>query len=492
MTTAAAALLKVDAVNAEYTDSLENWTLVDTLMNGTDAMRKAGKAYLPIEEKETEAAYSARLTQTVLFPGYKRAVETYIGKPLEKQITVDENADARLREWLKNVDLNGRSIDAFARDVFRAALSHGITYILVDYPTIVDAESKTKAEEEALGVRPYGVHLFASQIIGWKSTTVNGRQALTQIRILEIVEEPDPTNPEFGLVKVQQIRVLELGRARVYRKSANAVEWTLISDVPTTMIDEIPLVVIYTNRVGFMHAKPPLIDLAHINVAHWQSTSDQRNILHIARVPFLHIATQNADEVNKLTIGAARAIITGMQETVAWVEHQGTAIAAGADDLETLKQDMASYGMELMMKPGGTVTATQRVLDRADSDSVLSVMARALREGLEEMCRFMLKWVKVPADTSGILNVQTDFRIVGDSAELTTLWNMRMNGDLSQEQFWIEMKRRGILADGFDPEVERTLLESEIPPNTPNMTETTDDDPGNANRDEEDDEEEAA
>ena len=30
-----------------------------------------------------------------------------------------------------------------------------------------------------------------------------------------------------------------------------------------------------------------MIDLAWLNLAHWQSASDQRHILHVARVPFL-------------------------------------------------------------------------------------------------------------------------------------------------------------------------------------------------------------
>ena len=38
---------------------------------------------------------------------------------------------------------------------------------------------------------------------------------------------------------------------------------------------------------GFMTAHPPLMDLAWLNLAHWQSASDQRHILHVARVPIL-------------------------------------------------------------------------------------------------------------------------------------------------------------------------------------------------------------
>jgi hypothetical protein len=40
-------------------------------------------------------------------------------------------------------------------------------------------------------------------------------------------------------------------------------------------------------RCAFGDGEPPLLDLAYLNVKHWQSQSDQDNILHIARVPIL-------------------------------------------------------------------------------------------------------------------------------------------------------------------------------------------------------------
>lgn len=438
--------------------------LVRALCAGTAAMREAGSLYLPQEEAETSASYQARLAATTLFPAYRRTVDTFTSMPLQKQIQLSESTPEQVAEWLQNVDLTGRNIDVFARAVMQAAVNDGITHILVDYPTAPAAvEGKeTLADERAAKRRPYAVHINARSVIGWRAHIVDGKQQLSMVRILEETEEQDPTD-EFQVITVRRVRVIEPKRVRVYRETDRA-EWTLESDIPTSMAT-IPLVTIYTNRLGFMEAEPPLLDLAYMNVAHWQSTSDQRTILHVARVPILHISTDaSPEEVAKITIGATRAFTTNKETTVEFVEHSGAAIAAGQADLDSLKDEMSNFGLEMLVNPG-RITATERVIDKNQNDSAVAVMARELQAGLKAMVRFMGDWVGMDAKADlGDIDLQTEFKFEVNSEEARMLWNMRINGDISQESFWMEMKRRGILSETFDAETEKSKLEDELPP----------------------------
>lgn len=452
----------IDKPSAAWKAAAPAWKLVATLNGGTAEMREAGRVYLPQEVKESDAAYEMRLQAATLLPAYRRTVETFVGKPLEKQIQISEDTPEDIFDWLKNVDLTGRDIDIFARDVFKSAINDGLTHILVDYPTVPAAGEETLADERAANRRPYAVHILAKDLIGFKSALVNGKQQLTQIRILESIEESDPSD-EFTTIIVKKVRVLEPGRARVFRQSQEG-QWAIESDNHTTMA-EIPLVTVYTNRKGFMLGLPPLLDLAYMNVAHWQSTSDQRTILHVARVPILHIATDaKAEDVMNITIGASRALTTDKDTTVKFIEHTGAAIAAGQADLDSLKQEMAMYAMELLVQPAA-ITATERIIDKSENDSSLSVMARELRAGLRKMVRYMADWAKKPEGIElGDIDLRTDFKVNINASELSTLWNMRINGDLSQESFWFEMQRRGILTDAFDPAQEAAMLADELPP----------------------------
>ena len=209
-----------------------------------------------------------------------------------------------------------------------------------------------------------------------------------------------------------------------------------------------------------MTGKPALLDLADLNVAHWQSSSDQRNILHVARVPILFAAGLDEDASQTLEIGPNRIIYGPQGATLAFVEHTGNAIAAGRQDLEDLKQDMSTMGTELLVKRTGGVTATEKAIDSAAGDSALASIARALNNALSTMLDYMGEWDGGREDC-GSLATNTDFRVAMDAADLDTLMKARQAGDLSRETFWIELSRRNILNGDFDPEDEADKIDNE-------------------------------
>src|SRR5690606_23373074 len=135
-------------------------------------------------------------------------------------------------------------------------------------------------------------------------------------------------------------------------------------------------------RTGLMECKPPLADLAHLNVEHWQSKSDQRNVLTVSRFPILAAAGVPADQ--KVTIGPNNFLTTDdVQGKWYYVEHTGAAIAAGQTDLESLEDQMATYGAEYMRKRPGDETATGRALDSAESSSYLAATVRDFQDCVE-------------------------------------------------------------------------------------------------------------
>jgi hypothetical protein len=277
-----------------------DWALVSALLGGTRTMRAAGQTYLPKWPKEDAEAYTTRLSVSVLFPAYQRTVQTLAGKPFSKPITVGEDVPARFLPWLQDIDLQGRNLDAFASDVMQTALGYGLAGILVDYPPALNV--RTQAQELAAGLRPYWIEIKPQQILGWRASRVDGTWKLLQLRLAEAVEVEDG---EFGTKLVDQVRVLEPGSWRTFRSTDTGL-WVLHEEGVTTL-KMIPFVPVYGGRTGFMTAVPPLVEVAHLNVAHWQSASDQQNILHVARVPILTV-TGVDDPAWEMTVGASSAI----------------------------------------------------------------------------------------------------------------------------------------------------------------------------------------
>lgn len=450
---------KVNTPSAVYHALAEQWALPLALMNGTRAMREAGVIYLPQEPAESDNAYCIRKARSTLFNGFRKTVRDMAGKVFAKPIALGEDVPPQLVTYAENIDLAGRALNVFALDVFTDALQVGIAHILVDMPPSLP-EGATRADEYATGNRPYLCHVRAEDLIGWKSETIGGVETLTQIRIRECVEIEDPAN-RFEKTKIDQVRVLEPGFYEIWRKVKDS--WAMVVSGKTS-VDAITLATVYTNRAGFMQGLPPLQDLADLNVAHWQSASDQRNILHVARVPILFGSGIPEDAPN-IQIGASTMSRTADPAAkLSYVEHSGAAIGAGRDDLKDLEGHMQALGLELILPKSGDATATGEAIDQAAMNAPLAIMAAALQDALELAFGYMAEYDGLGKDAGGSITVNTDFGVsMRDTADLTTLLAARNAGMITGATFLKEMKRRGVLADDIDLDDEAEAAKDDVP-----------------------------
>jgi hypothetical protein len=416
-----------------------NWPLIAALLGGTSDMRK-NPSLLPKWPNEEKNSYEARLAVATLFPAFKRTIEVLSGKPFSKPLTIGDDVPARLKTWAEDIDLQGRNLHSFAASVCEEALGYGLCGILVDYPRADGL--RTAADEAAAGVRPYFVHIRPQNILGWKSKRVNGAEVLTQLRLLECVCEDDG---EFGEVEIEQVRVLYPGSWQVWRKSTAPTakeEWVLHEEGATTL-QKIPFVPVYGNRTGFMRAMPPLLELAHMNCKHWQSTSDQDTIMHMARVPILAVIGVDPESFS-LTVGASTAAKIPLGGDMKFVEHSGAAIEAGRKSLLDLEDQMRQAGAELLVIKPGNTTEVQTLADNEQGMCALQRIAGDLGDAIDAALQLMAEWVNEPQ--GGHVTIYKDFgaaTLQEASAEL--LHKMSQSGHLSKESLFEEIQRRGII-----------------------------------------------
>jgi len=431
------------------------------LMGGTTAMRAAGKTYLPKFEGEGQETYDARLKSSWLFNGYRKTARDMTGRVFDKPVELAEGASARLIEWCMNVDMQGRDLSTFAREVFEDALSGcGVAYIMADAPP---RQGVVTREQAASGnLRPYLVHLRVEDVLGWRTETISNVTTLTQLRLMEAVTEPDPED-EFGELEIKQVRVLDLieGRVyvRLYRKN-RAGNLEQHEEAYASEATEITVIPFYANRKGFFIGEPLLDDLSDVNIAHWQSQSDQRNILHFARVPILFGSGREDDE--PITIAAGMAVTSrDVQADLKWVEHSGQAIGAGRQDLKDLEFQMEAHGLQLLVTSGAQ-SATGEVLDAKKETSTLAMTADALKDALEQALIWMMEY---GGETGTVeVNVNKDFGTTLMSAqEVTALLAAVNTGNLSKATFLRELARRGSIRDDLNPDDEIEAIEGEGP-----------------------------
>ena len=410
------------------------WDKIDCLMGGTKAMRAAGTRYLPQWPREDQASYDFRISTSTLFNALARTVGNMSAKPFSEPLKWSD-IDAKVEAWFDNIDLAGRNFHVFAQEIFRTGMMYGLTHVLVDLPRA--AGVKTLADERAAGIRPYLVQVTPKRVLGWKTGIVEGVETLAQLRFTESVKEDDG---DFGAKDVEQIRVLTPGEWQTYRKTEKG-EWVLFEKGVTTF-NFIPLVTYYANRTGFMTGTPVLEDLADLNIKHWQSSSDQDSILHTARVPILAISGVTDDD--KIIIGAKSALMLPMGADAKFVEHSGAAIAAGHASLQDLEEQMRLMGAELLVSKPGIVTATQSSIDTAQQQCQLSAMASILEDTLDQAVDIMAEWAGL--GDQGDIDVFDDFGAAAVTGVSETMLMQATNsGLLSNETFFAEMQRRGIV-----------------------------------------------
>lgn len=453
--------MSVRTKSAEATKLTEDCALIDALMGGTKTMRAASETYLPKWPGEDAESYKMRLAVATLFPAYQRTIEVLGAKPFSKPVTLGDDVPERLAGWCEDVDLGGRNLHSFLSEVGQEALGYGFSGILVDYQATIGEDGRpmyaTKAAEAAAGVRPYFVQIHHKNILGWLPKRASLGQGLTQLRILESVSVPDG---EWDTKEIEQVRVLQRGSWQTWRQSDDAKkEWVLHAEGVTTL-KTIPFVPVYGNRLGFMAARPALLELAYANVEHWQNKSDQQTITHIARVPIL-FAKMLGDSA--ITVGAGSAVKSDSPEgDLKFVEHSGAAIEAGRMSLLDLEDRMRQAGAELLVIKPGNTSETQTLADNEQGACALQKVAQNIEDAADQALQLMADWVG-EAD-GGHCAIFKDFgasSLAEASAEL--LLKTAQAGKMSDESLHEELQRRGIRSPDVDWETEKERLDQQGP-----------------------------
>ena len=435
--------------SAAVEEMSRHWPLIDSLLGGTSAMRDAGERYLPRWPAEEADSYRFRLSTATLHPAFSRTVDVLSAKPFSKALQLSDDVPARIRAWTDDIDLEGRNLHVFAADLCEEALSHGICGVLVEYPRADGV--RTRADEIAAGARPYWVHIHPQQLLGWRAERQSGAWVMQQLRFVEVVSEPDG---QFGEAAIEQIRVIEPEQWSVYRSvTGSSNDWYLY-DQGVNTLGQVPFVPIYGQRTGYMTARPPLLEMAHLACKHWQSQSDQDTIMHVARVPIL--ANASGDERTQIAVGGAVAVTLPLDAKLYYVEHSGSAIGAGRESLKDLEDQMRQAGAELLVLRPGQVTATEVVSDNEQGMCALQRIAQDLEDAIDQALQLTAEWVGEAS--GGNCSIYKDFgaaSLAEASAQLLLTANTA--GKLSDETLFDELKRRGIVSADrtWDDEQER-------------------------------------
>lgn len=426
---------KVNDPNTAWYAQEPHWILIEDLLQGTYGMRRKHRRYLPQEPRELDESYDNRLARSVCSPYYIRLERMLAGMLTRKPVRLDETADL-LREQLFDVDLQGNDLNVWTYETARKMVRYGHVGVLVDAP--------------ADGGRPYWCSYTPRQILGWRTETKEGRQVLTQLRLQETVLQPDG---EFGEKAVEQIRVLSPGEFKLYQRDDRSGDFKVTVEGQTSL-SEIPFSVAYSQRLNFMESRPPLEDIAELNLKTYQIQSDLDNQLHISAVPMLAFYgfPSAAEEVSA---GPGEAIAFPAEGRAEYIEPSGNSFEAQYRRLEQLAMQINELGLSAVLGQKLTAeTAEAKRIDRSQGDSTMQVIAQNVQDMIDDCLQFHAQYLGAGV-APGSSYVNRDFlgaRL--EPADIQSLLALYTAGTITQETLLRELAEGDVLGDNFDVDAE--------------------------------------
>jgi hypothetical protein len=433
--------------NLDVIAMMSDWGIMAAVTRGTNYIRDLSETYLPQEPREDDDAYTTRVDRSVLSPYTSRLIETAAGAILRKPIHIE--GDPYWLELANNIDGLGSSINEYARRALVSSLTYGHSAILVDYPSATAALNL--AEERAMGRRPYFVHVDAPQIWGWRKES--GTNRLLQVRIHDY--DVRPLN-EFGEEQIEQMRVIYPGRYDLYTLGQEIVEFSETGDYS---LPEIPLVPIYSNRRGLLVSQPPLLDIANLNITHYQRQADLIHALHIAAMPTLVLEGWD-DTTGPVAMGVNYAISMTPGNKAYYVQADATSFDAQMNEIQALEGQMSTLGItKLFGQKFVAESAEAKRIDQAQSNSVLAIVSQELESALNQAFALAAQYVGIEPPEISIDRDFDYYRLIGQ--DISVLSQLNSDGKISDAML-LEVLRRGeILPDD-------TNIEDELEASTDN------------------------
>ena len=468
--------MAIDTEHPEYIKRKTQWEKLRDCVEGQETVHSKGKKYLPGLSGQETADYNAYKQRATFYGATSRTVDGLSGMVFRKAPIIE--VPEGLNPLVEDVTLDGLALVDFAEQLIDDDIVVGRAGILVDHP--ITMANTTKAQAEATNIRPFLKHYTAEQIFNWKTESRNNAQIVTHVRLWEFVDVPG--DDEFESEQVKQIRVLDLNELGQYRQRVFQLnkkkEWVQVGDdmIPlkgAKPLDFVPFFFVGVKNGSPTCEKPPLIDMANVNLSHYITTADLEHGAHFTGLPTAVITGHQDDDPEKpaeYRIGAATAWVFPNPETEAfYLEFQGSGLESLEKRLTKKEEYMAFLGARMLSPDKKGVEAAETAqIHRAGEMSVLASLTNSCARSLEQAVQFMAEWAGINGDVSIKLN--TDFMAIKMSAQdLMALFQTYQGGGMAFSDFLFNLKRGEIIQEDREEDDVRSEIETSNPFNALDM-----------------------
>lgn len=440
--------------NDEYLFWHPHWVTIRDCLMGEIAIKRRGNKYLPKLSTQDQDEYAAYLQRAVFYNATARTVNALVGSVHYRPALFDklpEGVD------LTNVTRDGQSFEAFAKRITRELVSVGRYGVLIDAP------------ED--GGPAYLAGYIAEDIIDWSVRIEGGQEKLERVVLREIKRSSDD-GLQSELKEVY--RVLYLDKAGIYRQRIYENGEPLISGEYTEVVPllrgrpqtEIPFTFFGPYDFGTDIEKPPILDIAMMNLSHYQSYAQLEQGRFYTAVPVwcVFLSGGGEDDVD-YKVGPNTVWQLNSNDNVELKEFGGN----GLKFLENALKDKEAQIMALGGKLGSPVKgvaaeSSDSVAQRERSEqSFVQSMLAIMSQGMTILLRRLCDWRGRPAPEASVRFLPDALEMYLSDRELRAITNLYKTGLMPVEVLYAVFRDANVLPATMDLEEFKSLLPQHSP-----------------------------
>lgn len=418
--------------------------------------------YLPQEQAEPPKAYKNRLNRSQFDSRFAPALRGFAG--LLSAFSLTEDTPQSIQAAKDDIDQQGNSLQVFFAQADEMVLRDGGCGLLVEFPKTPTDENgqpliQNAADEVAFNLRPYFVLIDRRNILNWSMEYRQGKPFIKRvvIREMQLVDDGD-----YGCELKIFYRVLRPGSFEVWEIVRDGMSsWRpVLQDQGETNLDRVPLVWYSITENTLFHAQPPFLNLARLNIEHFQKRSSLNEVLHKCNLPVPKRKGAKPDKNGKfppLALGPNTVVDVPETGEFAFEEPKGTAIAATQADIVKLEDSMDRTTLAFLT--GGEVqrTATEAIIDTAQARASAEGMAARKKSAIEQ--GFAL-WAAYTGETGkGSIDQDKQILEVPPTPQETQITLDAMGNQISRKLGLTKLQRSGWIPKDWDLEEELRLTE---------------------------------
>lgn len=428
-------------VNFKDNDILENEKYLEIVEDLYEGIRKVkSKKYLKQHYLEEDDTYLERLNNATLYNFFKKAVDNLSAILFRKEMILDYKV--KNENFIKNVDNKGTSIKLFSKEVAKNALLDGLTYIWIDSQRIDSNINKLNADS----IKPFFKNVRRKNVYSKKIDYVNGQAVLKQIVIKQVITV-DKENDDFQTEEKEVYIVLRENGGQIWIEKKGKFE---LYDNWESNLGIVPIIPVYSAKTDYLKANIPLLDLAYLNIKHFNKESNLDSILELSALPVPVIYSNNEydkDTLKKqgITIGVNKALSFSDKSTEGFEfsEISGTSISKLQENLSKLEEIMDKTALSILTEKSFN-TATEAKIADSNSNLFLYDLALSIEEAINNAYKIAELYIDRKLDITITLNKDFD-SLALDAQTIDKYIALKQNGLISIDTLWDELKKGEIL-----------------------------------------------